>query len=224
MTQVTETENNKYHLDTKAHEFEVDGIKCVITRNRRTNYGNLCGFAGVTKAHPLFGHGYQGLDLGVQVHKGVDFSGTIGETGINANPILPQDRDFAAYGDLSPDAFAFPKTDALWWFGFHTAHSGDKLPGNPEARENDTYKGFDYVKNQLESLAHGLKKYGDSHQVAADSLHPNANKPDTSKAEPEAIKANMAKATPANRHETAPDAKHAHDFRDTKETDKGHRK
>ncbi len=54
--------------------------------------------------------------------------------------------------------------DCIWWFGFDCAHAGDVVPGMSEfglttmsGKWGETYKDFDWVKAEVESLAKQLR-------------------------------------------------------------------
>ena len=120
------------------------GYKCRIKRNDST--GTLCGYVGVPRGHRLYGMTYQRLeaeleaDSMIPVHGGLTFSGAMGEG------------------------------DVYHFFGFDTAHAGDLCPAavlvtlkyveNAKGfHEGDTYRTWEYVKNNVQVLALQLKLY-----------------------------------------------------------------
>jgi hypothetical protein len=123
----------------KAHWVdESTGLDCLIHRGP---HGALCGYVGVPETHALFGSDYEVAD--VSVHGGLTFA----------------DR---CHGDENGRGICHPHDTAanktVWWLGFDCAHSGDFSPAYQ--RENfhqySTYKSFDYVKQEVESLAEQL--------------------------------------------------------------------
>ena len=114
------------------------GYKCRIKRNETT--GTLCGYVGVPRGHKLYGMTYQRLeaDSTIPVHGGLTFSGAMGEG------------------------------DVYHFFGFDTAHAGDLSPGllmvtmqwyEGGPIRDETYRTWEYVKNNVQVLASQLKLY-----------------------------------------------------------------
>jgi hypothetical protein len=108
--------------------FESDGFKCRI--KRVPGMGHLCGYVGVPESHPWFNKNYDDVD-DIYVHGGLTYS----EHG---------------HSDLF----------GLWVFGFDCAHSGDLIPDSVMrygiCGQHDTYRDFEYVKRETESLARQL--------------------------------------------------------------------
>ncbi len=81
-------------------DFRMFGFPCFVHRAPAT--GNWCGYVGVPRSHPAFGHHYD--DLRVRVHGGLTYSGK-------------------SHGHLRHG----PR-GALWVLGFDCAHAGDFIP------------------------------------------------------------------------------------------------
>lgn len=126
---------------------EVTGLWCAIWRH--AHHGQLNGYVGVPPGHAFYRLSYDdlyGLDISPDVHGGITYNGF---------------RD-----------------DETWWFGFDTNHAWDIAPGmeafmrsirtdrsdwpwpahlgEPEVPSH-SYKDWDYVKRETESLALQLK-------------------------------------------------------------------
>lgn len=124
------------------------GLACLIVRN---NFGALCGYVGVGPDHPLHGKEYGEVDL--RAHGGLTFSAPCQEDGKICH--IPEPGE----------------PDAVWWFGFDCAHSGDfwevtygpqhpmvlKAPhlfgADIRRRSGDVYRDIEYVKAEVNSLA-----------------------------------------------------------------------
>lgn len=114
-------------------------LPCLIVRN--SNMGNLCGYVGVTKDHPYFGKEEDQMDL--KVHGGVTFT-----DGCQPGPEEKTIRHKVDHGE----------DDNVWWIGFDCAHGLDAIPGIPPKYQmpHQTYRDFDYVENEVRSLAQQL--------------------------------------------------------------------
>lgn len=116
---------------------EATGLDCLIVRN--PVMGNLCGYVGVPEGHPEFGKGYD--DVPVNVHGGLTYAD--GCAGPICHEPLPG------------------RPDTVWWLGFDCAHAFDLAPGMikhaPELARLGTYRTFDYVVSEVQSLARQLK-------------------------------------------------------------------
>jgi len=123
------------------------GYKCRIVRNEHT--GTLCGYVGVPREHRLYGMVYQYAEKNYpfHAHGGLTYSGGMGEG------------------------------DVYHFFGFDTAHAGDLSPGLLAVTmqwyeggpiRGETYRTWDYVKNNVQMLAWQLLYYdkGESNNVS----------------------------------------------------------
>ena len=113
------------------------GYRCRVMRNESTLA--LCGYVAVPIGNKLRGMSYQDAEeVGVHAHGGLTF------------------------GD---------KMDGRKWFGFDCAHSGDLVPmfhmrrviegSNYPDIVKETYRTFDWVKQETEKLAYSLMRTHD---------------------------------------------------------------
>lgn len=113
------------------------GYRCRVVRNESTL--SLCGYVAVPIGNKLRGMSYQDAEeVGVHAHGGLTF------------------------GD---------KMDGHKWFGFDCAHSGDLIPMFHMKRViegsmypdvvKETYRTFDWVKQETEKLAYSLMRTHD---------------------------------------------------------------
>lgn len=97
---------------------------------RSLEFGHLCGYVGVDKLHPLYDIDYKNLE----VHGGITYHG--------------KDDDWR---------------HDLFYFGFDCAHFNDFMPYMPQFSPTPiygkTYKNFDFVKKEVESLTNQLSKH-----------------------------------------------------------------
>lgn len=139
-------------------------LDCMIVRNRM---GALCGYVGVTPAHPWHGLGYGSCAEGcltVDVDATEYVEGCGYEHAVDAKLEVHGGITFAAacHGVVChkhDDESAGP----TWWFGFDCAHAWDVMPAmaareralglGPLSGENDVYRDMDYVIGECESLA-----------------------------------------------------------------------
>jgi hypothetical protein len=135
------------------------GLPSLIVRS--VTGGNLCGYVGITEAHPLFGKDYSDMDEDFDVHGGLTFSAACSpheseETGICHVP--------------GPG-----ESDHVWWFGFDCGHAFDVMPAMvahlrrlghelpPFCLRDEVYRDLAYVKAQVAGLALQLAVAGDLH-------------------------------------------------------------
>lgn len=121
---------------------EKTGYPCIIRRVEL--HGALCGYVGIPEKHPYFGLGDSDLD-DVDVHGGLTFASNCQEE--------------------NPRGICHQSPEKRWWLGFDTAHCDDYLPkmerdypSMPRFGRTQTYKNFEYMKNQIASLAAQLKR------------------------------------------------------------------
>lgn len=122
-------------------EFEHSGLKCLVLRHPELKL--LCGYVGVLKGYVCHGqhHEYVPYDdiFPVCVHGGLTYSGE-------------------GDGEWRPMGY--------WWLGFDTGHAWDLVPqirelemewfNEPRAMSGTTYRNFQYVRKETESLAEHL--------------------------------------------------------------------
>lgn len=129
-------------------EWKKDNLSCLINRNPELL--SLCGYVGVPKTHPLHGKPYQDIDIDIDVHGGLTFSGRC--SGLVCHK--------QAQGE-----------DDLWWFGFDCAHGMDIMPfdairviDGPKRLWRterhrflkEAYRNLSYVIDETEKLAEQL--------------------------------------------------------------------
>lgn len=111
----------------------------------RNQTGVWCGYVGVPPSHPLYGKGYEELDL--TVHGGLTYASAC-----------------ALHICHTPKP---GEPDNVWWFGFDCGHGGDLTPAFITLYERcklapsifeETYKPLSYVKAEVERLAKQLQK------------------------------------------------------------------
>jgi hypothetical protein len=121
-------------------EDETTKLPCVI---RRSLAGNWCGYVGIAPGHPLYGKGYDDLDL--SVHGGLTFA------------------DRCSHGDPTTSICHVPdagEPDDVWWVGFDCGHAYDLAP-IPQYRilglsREQKYRDMAYVKGECAKLARQL--------------------------------------------------------------------
>ncbi len=99
-------------------EWRHKGVPCLMVRNLM---GAWCGYAAVGPDHPWHGKDYSHEDVNVDVHGGLTFADKCQEGGKICHVAQPGEPD------------------PVWWFGFDTAHSGDRVPGMA-ALEKEMYE------------------------------------------------------------------------------------
>jgi len=81
-------------------DFKANGFHCFIHRNSNIT-GSWCGYVGVPRSHPAFGHHYD--EVNVQVHGGLTFSDKCGSHICHVGGVV-------------------------WWLGFDCSHAFDLSP------------------------------------------------------------------------------------------------
>ena len=110
-------------------EFKNAGLTCLIQRN---SLGAWCGYVGIPSSHRFYKKHYDTVDVEVEVHGGLTYSGEC--AGVICH-----------------------KTEKLWWFGFDCAHYMDFIPTFCKIGK-DIYRDQRYVTEQTMSLAEQLDK------------------------------------------------------------------
>lgn len=139
-TDKTEWENGPWMDEPDKAQWVANGLDCLIVRSE---YGVLCGYVGVPEEHRWFGADYNSINQELEVHGGLSFSS-------RCSPHPDGDHK----GICHIEEGAANKT--VWWFGFDCSRSGDLCPKHEFSGGGSTYKGFNYVKNHVESLARQL--------------------------------------------------------------------
>lgn len=134
------------------------GLPGLIVRSN-PRYGNLCGYAAVNPGHPLYGKGYDEVELDEPPHGDLTFAGACMEDGPVCHIPEPGEP-----GDV-------------WWFGFDCGHYLDLMPGlrayerrsgfpadlRYQLESEQTYKDIGYVRREVEGLAAQLAEVRDAH-------------------------------------------------------------
>lgn len=126
----------EHEPDNEEWVHDLTGYRCWIWRH--TKHGHLNGYVAIPKGHPLHGHSYDKVDSDwVDAHGGLTYSDEDKETG-------------------------------EWVFGFDCSHAGDFSPKlvatlmeytktDISYHMRDTYRTFEWVKEQVVDLASQLK-------------------------------------------------------------------
>ncbi len=123
------------------------GYDCII---RRSPLGALCGYVGIPESHALFGLDYDDLNIDLEVHGGITW------TGKPDGDEVPIDIRLAT---------EHPKQ--LWWIGFDCAHAFDLAPAMRRYTDMVTtwpddwtqvYRDMEYVRSEVLELAKQLDK------------------------------------------------------------------
>ena len=146
-----------------------DLICCIL---RMSFSGNLNGYVAVPKEHPFYGKSYSDK---IEVLEDVKFNGNYIGLLISAfdeerkENVYSIDMALNVHGGVTfsnnclagidPDLFG-----DIWWFGFDTMHAGDLKPYQNEIDRiyqlnDEQYRDFKYVKDQVKSLAEQLILY-----------------------------------------------------------------
>ncbi|WP_155723325.1 hypothetical protein [Gluconobacter potus] len=128
--------------DKKQWNDPTTGLPCLIVRNL---LGALCGYVGVSRAHPDFERDYDNVE--VSVHGGLTFAN-------HCSP-GPEDESICHLVEDGED-------DHVWWLGFDCAHCDDEVPGNPFRGWRGLYRDFNYVSREVAHLASQLKARGEA--------------------------------------------------------------
>lgn len=163
---------------------EATGLPCLIVRGP---VGALCGYVGVAPEHAFHGKGYDDLDVDVHggltfAHGCSDLSREEWEKWSEGRAkLIPEAKKFP-FGDAARSLKEWDgcwdnyeawsergharfichlpapgESDAVWWFGFDCAHSGDACPGmsmySQRGFGDDAYKNVEYVTDECRKLA-----------------------------------------------------------------------
>lgn len=135
--------------------------------------GHLCGYVAVPPSHSLYGKDYSDKVVVPDINE-VKFNGNY--LGLLCANHIEAEANIIDIG-MAIDVhygltFASDKIQGivknvlgdLWWFGFDTAHSGDlgvfqDEIGRQFPHFDDTYKNFEFVRQQTKSLAEQLSNF-----------------------------------------------------------------
>jgi hypothetical protein len=112
-------------------DFTHADFPCFILRNC---IGNWCGYVGVPPGHKYYSVSYEELP-DMNVHGGLTYSG-------QCDPPICHDGN-----------------EAVWWFGFDTAHFKDLSPGY--TFDKGTYRTMQYTVEETKCLAEQLEYLND---------------------------------------------------------------
>jgi hypothetical protein len=130
-------------------EFREHGFPCIVLRHE--SLGHLCGYVGVPKGHPAYGHGYE-TDYERDADGDWDFSKPIPHPLSNVSVhggITYADRCHGRVCHVPQPG----ESDDVWWLGFDAAHHMDS---NPVYRFTGIYRTVDYMRAECALLAEQL--------------------------------------------------------------------
>lgn len=162
---------------------EASGLPCLAVRNEQ--YGNWCGYVGVSAGHPLYEVEYDSpsekLKAAFERRKGEPIgSMAAGPVGLLLAAMCDgetprPDSVFEVHGCLTYSGHCSGRIchavepgedDRIWWFGYDCGHCDDFQPGM-EAREKSLglhfgprhgkYRDLAYVEDECRKLARQLK-------------------------------------------------------------------
>lgn len=172
------------------HEFDHNGLKCVVKRNQLLVW---TGYVGVSPAHALYGYDHSDIIPVTDklLNRGVDpkkislvsfmmFCATkLKDDKLNKNDI-PLNAVIRAYRGINYseselyhlDNKLYSNEDNLWWFGFDCGHQGDLIPvwleeDKIQAQGNSIYRNKEFVIKETKLLAEELIdfKFGKDEQT-----------------------------------------------------------
>jgi hypothetical protein len=125
------------------------GLDCLIVRN---HLGALCGYAGVSPAHPLYGRDYNSAPFSAHeaAHGGLTYANGC------------RHSDDPAWGICHIPEEGRP--DNVWWFGFDCGHLYDLQPAGTRDLQyfshiGAVYRDWRYVQGCCTALAAALAEY-----------------------------------------------------------------
>ena len=129
--------NHKWEDEKDIYIFKYKGLQCLILRQE--HFGTLNGYVEIPFEHKFYGKDYTGeIEDTLSVHGGITYAGNY---------------------------LNFEFDNVGWWVGFDTIHSGDispkidkKLDDHHNGNWEVSYKDYEYVKNQIESLVEQILK------------------------------------------------------------------
>ncbi len=156
-------------------EFVHAELPCIVVRGGGS-YGHLCGYVGVPPAHPAYPERMK--DLNEMMREGLRDPRNENRWILEPRPdagehwtdVSYQDLEIHVHGGLTwseiGDNYA-GRREGFKWYGFDCAHSGDYWPPidpkvyeitqqYPAAHMNETYRNWEYVKNEVRHLAEQL--------------------------------------------------------------------
>lgn len=140
-----------------------NGMDAAIIRARHS--GALCGYVGVSVAHPWFGKDYSDsvIPSDEQLAAPVDTDKLsvislflAAMSGDNPSDGARIDCVMQVHGGLTYSNAGiadFGEDRSLWYFGFDCSHYRDLSPAMPSMFQDGEYRDIDYVRAEIESLA-----------------------------------------------------------------------
>ena len=113
------------------------GFDCLIVRVPHT--GSLCGYVGVSEAHPLFGKEYDFCPISC----GALYCEHCPDHVLNAPGGITFSNFCQEHDNGLPEVCHVAQTgrpERAYWFGFDCAHAGDLMPAIGRIHEGDRYK------------------------------------------------------------------------------------
>ena len=158
-----------WETEPEKADFEAHGLKCAMRRNPA---GAWCGYVGVNNTHPWFGKDETDTVKVAQeiVERPIDID-KVGIMNLLCGIRKSDDMEdghlkialaIDVHGGLTYASTGahIEKGSKLWWFGFDCSHSNDFMPASDSPfNYNGTYRDFEYVKSECESLAKQLAGY-----------------------------------------------------------------
>jgi len=153
------------------------GLRCVVLALKM---GHRCGYVGIEKDHPLYGHDYSKKADCLQAKSEEVMQGTIGKRGIIPLICASFDEDrklspeivFDVHGGITYSSFGNPypvESPETFWYGFDCAHFGDAKDPSimsekqkeielhyPRLYNDGEIRTLEYVASECESLARQL--------------------------------------------------------------------
>lgn len=155
--------------DRKQWQDEATGLPCLIVRT--AHGGNLCGYVGVPKSHPLHGKSYSeripmpsNPDEIRNTSEATPIFAWFGEACREPDGKIGLDALIDVHGGLTYASecrgricHVTEEGDHVWWFGFDCAHCDDVSPAMgmrlPEIFNHGKYRDVGYVEGECRKLA-----------------------------------------------------------------------
>lgn len=184
--------------DKRQWRDEATGLPCLIVRS--PSGGNLCGYVGISKGHPLYEKSYSDripVPSRDDVKIGPNFSpiallleSSREDDGCCAIDVLLDVHGgitFGAHCHAHPEGegrgvchvVEAGEDDHVWWLGFDCAHAWDVSPAYDFSRGPDSsYRDFAYVESEVTKLAQQLAEYRPPMVMAGGMLCPDSTPDD----------------------------------------------
>ena len=155
---------DKFRREHNFKMFKHQGFTCIVVRQR--SYGHYCGYVALPEGHPFYGK--NGNDY-IKVENAKEIP--IGNRYIQAFCLDPEKLEkgevtlglfLQVHGGITYSEYDLVFIDEectgkVWWLGFDCDHCDDLAPFTDDPDwEMGTYKDFDYVLQEVKSLAEQL--------------------------------------------------------------------